>query len=533
MSAKPAVTDIANDPYWVNLEVAGSLHDGFDGRTPVPRVFDPGGEAPQDLSNDAIQNEDRPPSPTPKPHKKKEPALRLPGSADDMTDEWHARRFVDLYGDRLRYCQAWGKWMEYDGRRWRNDQTLASQRLARESVQALRQHVDKNRKSSERDGYVGAVRRAESVRSIIAMLRLAQSDERIVVQPEDFDRDDYVLNCLNGTIDLRTGMLSPHNPADRLTKLAPVSFVPTATCPVWDSFLHRIMAGDQESIDYLQRAAGYALTGDVSGQCLFLLYGQGRNGKTVLLNALLHVLGDYGMTAPNHLLTSAGRQQHSSGLADLDGMRLVAISEPDGGRFDEALVKWLTGGDAIRAHRMHCDSYEFSPSHKFFMSSNHKPEVRESGVAIWRRIRLILFSVTIPPNEEDRTLPEKLRGEASGILSWMVRGCQQWLTMDLSAPDKVRQATMDYREEMDPIGDFIAARCVKGPGERATTLTLHNAYQDWCSQTKVDHACRISSKEFATRLEQKGFVSKKTGGVMVRLGIALKPDNEASERSTA
>ena len=291
--------------------------------------------------------------------------------------------------------------------------------------------------------------------------------------------------------------------------------------PRGDAFLSRIMGGDEEVIGYIRRAAGYALTGDVGEQCLFLLYGNGRNGKSVLLNALLHVLGDYGMTAPNHLLTSAGRHQHPSALADLDGRRLVAISEPSGGRFDEALVKWLTGGEAIRARRMHCDSYEFPPTHKLFMSSNYKPEVREMGAALWRRLRLIPFPVTIPPEEEDRGLPGKLRDEASGILNWMVRGCLEWHENKLAEPEKVRQATRDYRDDMDPIGEFIAACCDQGPGLSAGSTELWNAYMRWCDGGSVPHGDRIPNiKSFGALLGRRD--SRASGSARGRFGLGSR-----------
>ena len=295
-----------------------------------------------------------------------------------MTDEFHARRFVDLYSARLRYCLARGGWLAYDGMRWRKDDQLTPERLAREAVQSLREYLPRIRDKGERREFEAAIRKAETLRAIRAMIGLARSDARIVVSPEVFDRDHFLFNCRNGTIDLRTGQLHSHNPNNYLTKLAPVNYRPDATCPIWDAALSQCMNGDEEMIGFLRRSAGYALTGSVREHCLFLLYGTGRNGKTLLLEALLGVVGrEYGMMAPNHLLTSSGRTQHLTAVADLDGMRMVVVSEPSGGHFDEAQMKMLTGGESIRANRMHQDHFQFEPTHKLFMASNHKPATTE------------------------------------------------------------------------------------------------------------------------------------------------------------
>ena len=446
----------------------------------------------------------------------------MPPDPDDLTDESIARSFVNLHSDKLRYCPTWKAWLVYDGMRWYKDDTLEPVRLAQKYVQSLRDHLPRLSGRSERDEFLSAIRRAEHSRTPTAILKSAQSDDRVVVRPADFDQNQYVLNCRNGTIDLTTGELNRHGPGDNLTKLAPVEFLPSATCPTWDAFLSRIMAGDNELIGFLRRAAGYALTGDASGNCFFLLHGHGRNGKTVLVNALLHVLGDYGMTAANNLLTSANRQ-HPTALADLHGKRLVGISEPNDGRFDEALVKWLTGGDTIRARRVHCDSFEFSPTFKFFMSSNHMPEVREMGEAMWRRIRVIPFTVTILPEEEDTGLAGKIRAEASGILNWMLKGCLEWRVQGLMPPESVNRATKDYREEMDSVGEFINARCILGPDLRVPTNELLRAFAEWCDQTGVAQNERVGTKEFSQRLEQKGFKGDRTSTTRWRLGVALKP----------
>jgi len=430
---------------------------------------------------------------------------------------------VDLYLDRLRYCTDFGGWVVFDGRRWRKGDPVTPEGLARQSIQLLRGHLKAIRDRSERREFEAAIRRAESLRTVKAMLGLARSDPRVVVSPEAFDVNPDLFNCRNGTIDLRTGRLRPHDPADLLTKLAPVTFDPDAACPLWDAALRRSMGDDEAMVAFLRRAAGYALTGDVREHCLFLLYGTGRNGKTLMLDALLGVVGkDYGMMAPNHLLTMSGRTQHLTAVADLAGKRLVVISEPAGGRFDEAQMKALTGGESIRANHMHQDHFQFEPTHKLFMASNHKPVTDEFTTAFWSRIRLIDFTVTIPPDQQDKDLPQKLQAEAPGILAWMVRGCLEWQAQGLAEPDRVRQATAGYRDAMDPISGFLDACCVRSPASRVRSSALWAAYREWCDQEAVPQGERVANDtQFGRFLTQKGFKTQKSSGVIWRLGLAL------------
>ena len=413
---------------------------------------------------------------TSKPRKKREAETKLPASADDMTDAWHAQRFVDRYVGRLRFCPIWMKWLEYDGRRWHKDNELISQRLALQAVRLLREQLKGMKRQANHEEFIAAIRRAESNRSIAATIKLAQSDERITVKPQDFDQDNFILNCTNGTLDLKTGLLREHDPTDNLTKMTPVRYVDSADCPTWMRFLDRIMAGDQEMIDFLQRALGYSLTGEVKEECMFVLYGLGQNGKSKLLDAVRTIAGDYGGVSESHMLTLKIHSEHPTGIANLAGKRLVVISEPNECRFDEAIVKLLTGGDMITSRKLYKDFSEFMPTHKFFVMSNHKPQVRELSVAYWRRMNLVEFAVTIPPEERDNDLPGKLMSEAEGILAWLVQGCLRWQEIGLAQPAKVLEATKVYRDEMDKIGGFLEARCTEGLGLRVHSSDLWSAY---------------------------------------------------------
>src|SRR5919107_5291637 len=265
------------------------------------------------------------------------------------------------------------------------------------------------------------------------------------------DASPDLLNVLNGTIDLRTGELRPHRREDLITKMAPVEYDPNSPVPAWAATLERVLPSPDLRA-FFKKLCGYAISGETSEHLLPVLYGTGANGKSTVLSTLLAAAGDYGMQAAPDLLV-AKKGAHPTEVADLFGMRLVAsIEVEDGRRLAESLVKQLTGGDKVRARRMRQDFWQFEPTHKVFMAVNHKPEVRGTDTAIWRRIRLIPFTETIPPGEQDKKLPEKLRAELFGILAWCVEGCLEWQREGLQAPEEVRRATGQYRSEMDVIG---------------------------------------------------------------------------------
>ncbi len=351
--------------------------------------------------------------------------------------------------------------------------------------------------------------KSESAPRLHAMVTLAESEPMIPVLPHQLDANSWLLNCLNGTLELRTGTLREHRREDLLTKCCPVEYDAEATCPRWIAFLSDVMAGNQALMDYLQRAVGYSLTGSVEEQCLFFLYGTGQNGKSTFLGVLQAMLGDYAMQAIPELLIVRGNEQHPTERADLFGKRLVTTIEVESGkRLAEALVKQLTGGDRIRARRMREDFWEFEPTHKIWLAANHKPVIRGQDHAIWRRIRLIPFTVKIPDEKKDPTLFDKLKGELPGVLAWAVRGCQEWQRIGLAEPAEVTQAVHAYQAEMDTIGQFLKDCCFLRPGRtdiKAQSSVLHEAFCKWSGDYSV------SQKAFSERLLELGY-SKKAGG---------------------
>jgi putative DNA primase/helicase len=438
-----------------------------------------------------------------------------------LTDLGNAREVLVRHGGDLHYAHPLKCYYVWDGRRWQEDATAEVVRRVKETQGFLyRQTAEQIKQLAEADGegeedqgrkarlaallkqlrhYLGW----EQTRAIENCLASMRSEPGVPVLPSQLDTDPFLFNVLNGTIDLRTGHLRPHSRADLLTKLAPVEYDPDARCPLWVKFLYRIMDGNTDLITYLQRVAGYAATGDVSEQSLWFFYGGGSNGKSTFLGVLLALFGDYAMQAVCELLMVRKSESHPTERADLFGKRLVAtIETEEGRRLAEALVKQLTGGDKIRARKLYKDFFQFDPTHKIFLAANHKPVVRGLDLAVWRRIKLTPFTVTIPDEEKDKHLPEKLKAELPGILAWVVRGCLDWQRHGLGEPEEVRQATAEYQAEMDLVAGFIAERCFVHPDARAQAGALLEAYQAWCGDKSM------TGKTLSQRLKDKGYQNK-------------------------
>jgi putative DNA primase/helicase len=409
------------------------------------------------------------------------------GEASDLTTEQgqtdtaNARRFVAAHGDAVRYCDPWSKWLAWDGRRWAIDDRRRVELLAKEVADKLWTQAAEACRGGHDLRPLRFAKATANSKGIAGMLALARSEPVVPVLPAELDTDPWLLNCTNGTVDLRTGELRKHDRGDKITKLCPVEFKPDAECPLWRAFLARIFAERDELVRYVQRIAGYCLTGDVREQVLVILHGVGANGKSTLVGTLLELLGvDYAMKAAPDLLLAKG-DAHPTERADLHGKRfVVSIETDDGRRMAEALVKDLTGGDRIRARRMREDHWEFSPTHKLLLATNHKPEIRGTDHAMWRRLRLVPFDVVIPDEEQDRTLPAKLRDELPGILAWAVAGCLEWQRDGLGNPEPVQAATAAYRDEQDVLGTWVVERCTLGLNCRGKRSELYASYVAWC-----------------------------------------------------
>jgi putative DNA primase/helicase len=327
----------------------------------------------------------------------------------------------------------------------------------------------------------------------------------IPLDPSELDADKYSLNCLNGTLDLRTGHLRPHGRGDMITKIVNCDWNENAKCPTWERFVRTTMRGREELARYLQRAIGYSLTGSTTEQCFFILHGIGSNGKSTLLNTVRAVMGGYARQASAD--TFMAKRNNTAGpgddIAALRGARFVSAIETETSQnLAEAMIKQLTGGDIVSVRRLYENFFEFEPEFKIFLATNHKPNIRGHDNGIWRRIRLIPFEANIPDSEADRELPAKLKAEAEGILAWCVRGALDWQDYGLAEPPEIRDATNEYRNDMDVIGNFIAERCDAGDDEVASSRELFKAYKEWAEENGERE---LSISILGRRLVDRGF----------------------------
>lgn len=349
------------------------------------------------------------------------------------------------------------------------------------------------------------------------------------LQPEVQERgeDPWVMNVGNGVVDLRTGELSPHDPARLLTKIAGADYFPEAEAPIWKRVVAEAMP-DPDVRGFLQRALGYCCTGDVGEQKLFIPYGTGGNSKTTLMEGARNALGDYADQADPELLL-ARRDAHPTGIAKLRGKRFVVTSENDEGScLAEGTVKRLTGGDRITARHMRQDFFEFPPTHKIWMMTNHRPQVRGTDHGIWRRLLVVPFEVTIPEEHKDKKRAAKLNAERHGILAWLVKGCLQWQRVGLDEPVSVMMATHAYRAENDVVAEFLGDCCTFSEGAVTAAASLYSAYLTWCA---ANGESVRSQRDFGQRLTERGLGRVKQGpqrrwhwrGIGLLVGVEANP----------
>jgi putative DNA primase/helicase len=435
-------------------------------------------------------------------------------SADELrapafSDEALAIRFAAENAEKLRYVAAWSNWYVWNGKQWRVDDTKMAVNMARKEC----------RKAARECNQASAAKALASAKTVAAVERLATADQRLAATTDQWDADPWLLNTPGGVIDLRSGEISPHQPTDYMTKMTAVE--PHGACPLWREFLNRIFAGDAEMIAYLQRIAGYALTGSTREHAMFFGFGTGANGKSVFINTISGILGDYHRTAAIETFTASKFDRHPTDLAGLRGARLVtAIETEEGRRWDEAKIKALTGGDRIAARFMRQDYFEYVPAFKLMIAGNHKPSLRSVDESIRRRFNLLPFTVTIPPKDRDRDLPEKLKAEWRGILHWMIQGCLEWQSLGLAPPQAVRDATDAYLEAEDAVGTWIEECCQRSAQAWEPRSTLFAAWDRWATGAGEFVG---SQRRFVQALETRGFVPerKKTGRGFA--GIELLP----------
>ena len=424
------------------------------------------------------------------------------GSITTTDDIGNAERFVSQHGADLFWLPKFGKFFIWNGKHWRLDETGQELAKAAETARAIFSEAAASDDADRRAKLARWAQTSSSVQRIQAMIKLAKSE--LARKVEELDQKGMLLNCRNGTIDLKTGRLMPHNRDHLITKSIDVDYEPDAPAPKFTKFINDIFEGKGELISYVQRALGYSLTAQTSEQYLFIAHGNGQNGKSTLFECIMDLLGDYAQSAAPGLIIQKKERSATNDLARLAGVRFVTCTETgELDRLDEERVKRLTGGDRITARYLHQEFFDFSPSHKLWLITNHMPEVRGTDTAIWRRLRKIPFLYTVPDTDKDPGLNEKLKEEYEGILAWLVKGCLEWQEQGLKEPSIVVSSTQEYKEEADSVGQFVI-NCVEVDDTAFTaTSSLLDAYKRFSG----DHLMTL--KGFGRRLTSKGLKSKR------------------------
>lgn len=434
----------------------------------------------------------------------------------NFSDVGNAERLIALYGKDIRFNPNRDKWLIWSGKHWRIDADGHAERLAQKMVKKIQAAGDEIEDHDEKElkDYKKLIKsfvlKSEGDGRIKAMLNQAKVIQGVPISTDSTDNNEYLLNCRNGTLDLKTGMLKNHDRGDYITKLVDINYVSGADCPNWIDFLNRIFQGDEDLIKYVQKSIGYSLTGAITEQCFYMLYGNGANGKSTFLKAIEDILGDYADSLKGSSLMIKRNDDGARGdLAKLQGKRFVVTSELNEGQtFDESLLKALTGGDTVPVRYLYGEEFPLRPQFKLWIGTNEKPKVKGTNLGIWRRVRLIPFLHTFKDEEKNENFYEEcLRPELSGILNWAVQGCINWISEGVIVPDKVKAAVEDYRGEMDTIEHFTNDCCVTGKEYTVKITDLYDAYCKWCSDNR-EH--ELSNIKFSKKLKEKGYEQART-----------------------
>ena len=433
-----------------------------------------------------------------------------------LTDHGNAERMIKRHSTNIRKVPQIGA-LTWDGARWTPDRPQDLHEMAIDTALSI---YDEAKVAGTDSREVGKWAAASLSRpKIDAMVNMVLRDPAITAHADDFDQDPMLLNVANGTIDLRTRQLRAHDRTDHITKITHVNYDEPATCPRFERFLLEIMAGSEGLVSYMKRVIGYSLTGLTSEHALFFLHGLGANGKSVLLDSLNVLFGDYGATAAFGTFTQrAGDQGPRNDIARLRGKRHVAASEGRASsQLDEATIKQLTGGDNIAARKLYQEYFEFVPQFKLMIATNHVPQIKGRDYAIWRRIHLIPFSVRFEGPDADQELSMKLRNELPGILNWATEGCIEWQKSGLCPPSEVLRATDQYKADEDILSDFVSQKCVAADRRYFTPNTiLYKSYKEYCQEIGEQP---IGRSQFGTALGEQGFPSGRKSGIRGRQGI--------------
>jgi len=443
-------------------------------------------------------------------------------------EKYNADQLVSLHGDELRYCWKWG-WMFYDGKRWNRDEgQSAAEKRARKIAEGLFDLSQKARINEQKTSILNWFNRSLSSRKIQDVLSFARSYDKVSTFSNRLDKDQYLFNCENGTIDLRTGQCRQHNPSDMITKLAPVTYDPNADCPLWFDCLNTWMASHSK-IGYLQQLMGMCLTGDICTRVFPIFHGSGKNGKSVFLDTVRELMGDYAWTAAEDLLAEKSYYAHPTEIASLSGRRLVTLDESKPNMIlKTSLVKRMTGDRTMQGRFMRQDLFEFHTTHKTILITQNLPIIKETADAIWDRVCLVPWNYRILDDQQNPHLVEDLRAEWPGILKWLIEGCIAWQKAGYTLPasDEIKMASEKYRRESDPLSDFIEEMVLLDmPAEsKVHKSELYKAYTEWAGTNEIKYKVskQSLSKYFNMRGIQDGLLKIDGKTVRVWFGIGLQ-----------
>lgn len=439
------------------------------------------------------------------------------------TDQGNADRFLVAYSREVRHAHELG-WFYWNSKQWARD--MGEKNVIHYAGELI-QIINKELLEAEDKAHVKVLNRTRemlsSYNSRKNALALAKASPTISLTPDAFDSSRFFFNLNNGVLNLETLELKSHNPDMLLTKISPINYDPESTSPMFSSFVDEITCGDKTLAKWLQVYFGYAMTADVREQLFAVFYGSGGNGKSVLVNVVSTIMGQYTLETPVESIMYKNQQQGASNdIARIKGARLVTCRESDQGQsLAESLIKSLTGGDKITARFLHKEFFEFRPVAKWILFTNHKPTIRGTDEGIWRRVKLVPFSYRVPEEKKDKLLEARLLEEASGILNWLVEGCQMWLKDGFPECPAIDNATAEYKNDEDRIGEFVRESVVIDDSLEVSASDLYKAYRSFCEEVG-DRP--VSSRNFPKKMEEKGYYKKRTNLGNFWQGIGLTSD---------
>jgi len=437
----------------------------------------------------------------------------------NLTDWGNARRLVDTCGDVIRFCPAVG-WYIWDGTVWNEDKKGEIFQYAKRIVKDMYSMIKDEPNTMKQNKLLKFIQSTENQRPLKSMIDSASNEPGIPIERESFDKNKDLINTKNGVLNLKTGVLAPHKKALLLSKQIPCDYDSNAQCPQWNAFLDQIVP-DKEIQNFLQRFFGYSLTGYTSEQVFVIAQGNGSNGKGTMVDTILDVMNQYGKTCePDTIIQKKYGRSSSNDLADLQGARLVITSETEQNQIlDEGRIKKITGQDTIKCRFLYQEFFEYIPEFKLFLMTNHEPIIESQDHSIWRRVLKVPFTVKITRENADLHLREKLISEREGILNWLVIGAVNWYDSGLQIPEIIRQSTIEYKEELNIIGDFLSMCTDNDLTSKVTSTNLYKVYVFWCKAFEYDAE---TQNAFSRGLTERGFKPSKIGGVRFRVGLKIK-----------